>query len=62
MIEDEDSGGQTLTAGCLGLEGSDFQCRVRIFSELDFVFQLSWLQSGMEIISSTFFIETFCYV
>uniref|UniRef100_A0A8C5WNB8 receptor protein serine/threonine kinase n=1 Tax=Laticauda laticaudata TaxID=8630 RepID=A0A8C5WNB8_LATLA len=27
MVEDEDTGGQSFTTGCIGLEGSDFQCR-----------------------------------
>uniref|UniRef100_A0A8C9L9A1 receptor protein serine/threonine kinase n=1 Tax=Pavo cristatus TaxID=9049 RepID=A0A8C9L9A1_PAVCR len=29
IIEEDDSGGHLVTKGCLGLEGSDFQCRVR---------------------------------
>ena len=29
MIEEDDSGMPVVTSGCLGLEGSDFQCRVR---------------------------------
>lgn len=29
IIEEDESGGHLVTKGCLGLEGSDFQCRVR---------------------------------
>lgn len=31
MVEEEDGGPAMLTSGCLGLVGSEFQCRVRIF-------------------------------
>ncbi|KAH0615855.1 hypothetical protein JD844_026442 [Phrynosoma platyrhinos] len=33
MVEDDDSGGQTFTTGCIGLEGSDFQCRGTLLHE-----------------------------
>lgn len=29
MVEEEEGGPPTLTSGCLGLVGSEFQCRVR---------------------------------
>ena len=37
MIEEDDSGMPVVTSGCLGLEGSDFQCRVRKIPWFHFV-------------------------
>nr|KAF6499191.1 bone morphogenetic protein receptor type 1B [Molossus molossus] len=57
MIEEDDSGMPVVTSGCLGLEGSDFQCRVR--KELDSTLtrpflikedQLNAAQNGMNVI------------
>jgi hypothetical protein len=42
MIEEDDSGMPVVTSGCLGLEGSDFQCRVRKITWFYFV-TLHWL-------------------
>lgn len=50
MIEEDDSGMPVVTSGCLGLEGSDFQCRVRDITSFYFVTFL-WLdfkQSGFK--------------
>lgn len=34
MVEEEEGGQQVLTKGCLGLAGSEFQCRVSRLSSI----------------------------
>lgn len=59
MIEEDDSGMPVVTSGCLGLEGSDFQCRVRkitLNSTLQpFIGQISNTQVPNEIKQLLFF-------
>ncbi|KAF6371440.1 bone morphogenetic protein receptor type 1B [Rhinolophus ferrumequinum] len=50
MIEEDDSGMPVVTSGCLGLEGSDFQCRVRTPRFHIREDQLNAAQNGMNVI------------
>lgn len=45
MVEEEEGGPPTLTSGCLGLVGSEFQCRVRKMLSPEFFFCFSLLVS-----------------
>ncbi|PNI56531.1 BMPR1B isoform 6 [Pan troglodytes] len=52
MIEEDDSGLPVVTSGCLGLEGSDFQCRVRTLPFLIKEDQLNAAQKGTNVIKT----------
>lgn len=58
MVEEEEGGPPTLTSGCLGLVGSEFQCRVRKMLSPEFfffVFVYWYLVSLKSINKSLFF-------
>lgn len=45
IIEEDESGGHLVTKGCLGLEGSDFQCRVR----KHFLPEVAWIFDSFQL-------------